>query len=433
MSASFGLRGWSGWKPSRSIANVGLVGSGVSKKWTGKLLAIPPSENQQTSATQRVRRRAAVLHRVDSLARALPRHVERAQRDGADQEREAQAHPGCDDDGQVVRRGEGAQRCKRVEASSRPLPVAAGAGRRRVRLHPGDDPLGKEPTQLRRIEEELATRPRHPVRAPVRDVRRHHLELDAPGAEVAEGERAAVVLAREVVDQVGEPGRQGRRPLPSRREAGAEAEAVLAESLRQPEPDAQAERHRQAEEREDDAGDHRADGERAGARPERKDGERDPRRRPGGGRQGEAPERCGRDAQPSPATLPSEPRCKEAEVRPCATLGLEEAEQVVAAADPRGELRELLEPAVLATVLRRGRAGGGDRAGRRPADVREPVGARELAQCVRVDDTARDAALQHHVARPRGMRVVVRPRIAGGHGEAKRSSAASGCLNGGIT
>ena len=74
-------------------------------------------------------------------------------------------------------------------------------------------------------------------------------------------------------------GRQGRRPAALGREAGAEAEAVLAQSLRQPESHAQAERHREAEKREDDAGDHRADGERAGARPDRKDGERDPRRR----------------------------------------------------------------------------------------------------------------------------------------------------------
>jgi hypothetical protein len=31
------------------IANVGLRGSGASKKCTGKLLLMPPSENQQRS------------------------------------------------------------------------------------------------------------------------------------------------------------------------------------------------------------------------------------------------------------------------------------------------------------------------------------------------------------------------------------------------
>jgi hypothetical protein len=33
---------------ARSIANVGRRGSGRSKKWTGRLLQMPPSENQWT-------------------------------------------------------------------------------------------------------------------------------------------------------------------------------------------------------------------------------------------------------------------------------------------------------------------------------------------------------------------------------------------------
>ena len=383
----------------------------MSKKWTGKLLAIPPSENQQTSATSGLRRATGVLDRLDRLARVPSRHVERAKRDGAEEERKAQAHAGRDDDRQIVRRGEGAEWGERLEPSSCPLRLATGAGWRRMRLHPGDDPLGEEPTQLRRIEEELATRPRHPVRAPVRDVRRHHPELDLPGAEVAEGERGAVVLAGEIVDEVGEPRRQGGGHAPLGRKARAEAEAVLAERLRQPEADAQAERHRQAESREDDSRDHGADSERAGSPPERQHRERCSGRQAAQRYQRKASKGGGCDAQPLAGALPAERRNEETEVRSGARLRLEEAEQVVVAADPLRELCELLEPAVLAAVLGGGRPRGGDRAGGRPADVGEPVGARELAQSVRIDDPARDTALQHDVARPRGMQVVVRARV----------------------
>ena len=101
------------------------------------------------------------------------------------------------------------------------------------------------------------------VRPAVRDVRGHHLELDALRAEVAEGERAVAVLRCEVVDESREPGRQRRGRTALGREARAEPEPVAAERTRQADREPQGERERQADERQDDARDHRADGERA--------------------------------------------------------------------------------------------------------------------------------------------------------------------------
>ena len=50
LSASFGWRAWPGGKPARLIANVGQRGSGESNSMSGKLLEMPPSENQQCSS-----------------------------------------------------------------------------------------------------------------------------------------------------------------------------------------------------------------------------------------------------------------------------------------------------------------------------------------------------------------------------------------------
>src|SRR5712691_8866659 len=44
--------GKSGWVGARLIPKVGRPGHSESKKWMGKLLLIPPSENQQRTASR---------------------------------------------------------------------------------------------------------------------------------------------------------------------------------------------------------------------------------------------------------------------------------------------------------------------------------------------------------------------------------------------
>ncbi len=80
----------------RSIPNVGRLGSVASKKWTGKLLQMPPSENQTFSDTS--------IHspgrsRIGIATDAIERHRRQQQR-----KREAHAHR--HDDRQVFHRAE---------------------------------------------------------------------------------------------------------------------------------------------------------------------------------------------------------------------------------------------------------------------------------------------------------------------------------------
>ena len=222
---------------------------------------------------------APVLDRLDGAARPAAGHVERVQRDGADQEREAEAHPRRDDDGEVVGRRERPERREGRESPCPSLALAAVAGRRRMRIHPRDDPLREETTQPRRVVVEVAVRPRHAVRPPVRHVRRHHHEVDAARTQVAEGQRVVALLPGELVDERGEPRREGRR-LAACGETRAEPEVVSADGAGETGPDAEDEREEQPEEREHDAGDDRADEQQAGAGEGRDDDEREPRGEP---------------------------------------------------------------------------------------------------------------------------------------------------------
>ena len=260
-----GPRGCSRRERSRSIAKVGRVGSGVSKNWTGKLLAMPPSENQHTSARERVRRRPAALDRLDRFARCLSLVMSSARRGtaliGWGSSGSLRGH----DHRKLVGRGEGQAAARGPRAGrgarspSRPTPGGGWA-----RLHPGDDPLREEAPQLDGVEQELPVRPRHPVRAAMRDVRRHHLEVASPLAcrsPKVSGPAARPSFAGEVVDQVGEPRRERGCGASFGREAGAETEAVLAERSRQADRKPQAERDREPEQREHDPCEDRANGE----------------------------------------------------------------------------------------------------------------------------------------------------------------------------
>ena len=90
-----------------------------------------------------------------------------------------------------------------MRSASRPVPTGGGWSSIQATIRSGNSRRSSL-----RVEEELAVRPRHPVRPSMGDVRGHHLEVDALRPQVAEGERAGVVLCREVVDQVREPRRQ---------------------------------------------------------------------------------------------------------------------------------------------------------------------------------------------------------------------------------
>ena len=278
-------------------------------------------------------------------------------------------------------------------------------------LHPRNDPLREEQAQLGGVEQELAARPRHPVGAPVGDVGRHHLQIDALRTEVPEGQRALVVLRREVVEEICEPRCQAGCPA-VRGETGAEAEPVAAERAWQPEGDPGAERECEPEQGEKAPGDDCAHGERSLSRPEREHEEGDAGSDACDRGEREADERCSGDMHPLRHARPADAGREQPEVPACSHLRLEQPEEVVPVSDPRRERCQLLEATPLTAVLGCGGSGGGDRPRRRPADLREPVRHGELAERMRVDDATRDATLHHDVAGARGVRVVVRARIA---------------------
>ena len=243
------------------------------------------------------------------------------------------------------------------------------------------------------------------------DVGRHHLQIDALRTEVPEGQRALVVLRREVVEEICEPRCQAGCPA-VRRETGAEAEPVAAERAWQPEGDPGAERECEPEQGEKAPGDDCAHGERSLSRPEREHEEGDAGSDACDRGEREADERCSGDMHPLRHARPAEAGRQQPEVPACSHLRLEQPEEVVPVSDPRRERCQLLEATPLTAVLGCGGRGGGDRPRRRPADLREPVRHGELAERMRVDDAARDAPLHHDVAGARWVRVVVRARIA---------------------
>ena len=92
---------------------------------------------------ERMRGRAAVLDRLDRVAVARAGHVERVERDGADQEREAEAHARGDDDREVLRRGEGpsgasASSRRRARSPSRPSPAGGGCASIQATIRSGN-------------------------------------------------------------------------------------------------------------------------------------------------------------------------------------------------------------------------------------------------------------------------------------------------------
>ena len=245
------------------------------------MLAIPPSENQHGSAASGDARVPPVLDGLERLARPAARHVQGMQRDGADQQWEAQAHARRHDDGQVVGCGERPERLERLEAAPTSLSFTAFADRRRMRLHPRDDRLRKETSHLGRVEEKLVVLPGHPVRAAVREVRRHHGELDALRTEVAECQRPVAVLRCQVVDQLGEPRRQRRGAAVVGREPAAQPELVPGQRGGQSESETHAECDCKPQDRQDDAGDDSGHRDHPRALEEREHDQRNARRHPG--------------------------------------------------------------------------------------------------------------------------------------------------------
>ena len=162
-------------------------GSGASKKCTGKLLEIPPSENQQRSAPalDRVRRRGGLPGRSRAQARqAWSAPGSRLRLASMLQSGTALSRTGklrlirvATITGRSPRRGQRAQRCEqRAAAAPTPALGARSSGRRRrVSLHPRDDPLREQLAELVRVGRRTPALPREPVRAAVREVRRHQL------------------------------------------------------------------------------------------------------------------------------------------------------------------------------------------------------------------------------------------------------------------
>ena len=147
----------------------------------------------------------------------------------------------------------------------------------------------------------------------MRDVGRHHLQVDPTLAEVAERQRPgrAPVLPREGVDQVGQPRRQGGRGA-VRRHPRAHPEAVPSERAWEADGEAEAEGEHQPEHREDDARRDRAGRERARAGPRGEHHERETGEDTGERGEREAPERRANDPEPLAGAPTAEPGHEEA-------------------------------------------------------------------------------------------------------------------------